>query len=445
MLLVTALLLSLIAVDHLANPLPARANSATIQAFQTPQTPQSPQIPTGPLAPRVFMPALYKSAPREARALWISRFDWCGNPPCSRAQLEYLINRAADTHFNIVLFQIRATGDAYYTPGLEPWSYRLTSNQTSTLGTSPGWDPLAVAIQTAHTRGLQLHAYVNMYSNWECERWYPPHTTPEHSFWTLGNYQANPYQYSSAWRVYATVGTTPTPMSILTSAPVPCNEYLWSSPGVQRVNDQNLAVIKDIVSRYDVDGIHMDRVRYPGPQFSTDPESLAAWNPLSPTLPFADWQRNHLSEWIARIYREVKAIKPHVRLSAAVWFTYKKTPAITFPTSQGYYDYYQDSHRWLAEGSLDAIAPMIYGATFNSDVSKWQVLASDHVSVQGNRQVWLGVGGAITPFSGIVDRIAYARSIGAKGVALWSAGALEANQYWDDLVSGPFRDIAAVP
>jgi uncharacterized lipoprotein YddW (UPF0748 family) len=387
----------------------------------------------------------------EARAVWISRFDWCGAPPCQRANLEALINHAADANFNIVLFQVRATGDAYYAPGLEPWSYRLTSNQTSTLGQSPGWDPLAVAISAAHARGLQLHAYVNIFSTWECGKWYPPTSTvPLHPFWTLANYQLPPaaYHYESTWRVYSDTANGPTAMSVLAAAAVPCSEYLWASPGVQRVDDESLAVVKDIAARYDVDGIHMDRVRYPGPPFSQDPESLSAYNAAkvtSPTLSFADWQRNHLSGWVARVYTEVHAIKPALQLSAAVWFTYRKTVSIMFPTSQGYSDFYQDSHRWMLDGSLDAMVPMIYGSTFNNDIDKWKTLADDHVSVQGSRQVWLGIGGVITPFSAINDRIAYARQIGARGVAMWSAGALEANQYWDDFATGPFKQKAAVP
>lgn len=387
--------------------------------------------------PRAYLPLAAGGAEQEMRAVWISRFDWCSTPPCQRDRLEYLIDRAAGAGFNTILFQVRATGDAYYTPGLEPWSYRLTSALTTTLGVDPGWDPLAVAAQAAHARGLKLHAYVNLYSTWECGRWFPPAgTAPLHPFWALGNY---PGPYDSTWRVYSTTAGVPTPMSVLTTAPVPCSEYLWSSPGVERVNAHHLAVIKDIVTRYDVDGVHLDRVRYPGRQFSTDPDSLAAWSPLSQTVNYGDWQRDNLTRWIGRIYTEVKAIKPQVALSAAVWFTYKRTPAMTFPTSQGYFDYYQDSHRWLTEGALDAIAPMIYGATFNADVAKWKVLADDHVAAQAGRQVWLGIGGAITPFDGIAERIAYARSIGARGVALWSAGALETNQYWDDLRSGPFQ------
>lgn len=405
----------------------------------------------GPLRPKAeaeqpartypqFLPliSLGQPARREVRALWISRFD-LGSPPIQRARLEYLINKAADAGFNVILLQVRATGDAYYTPGVEPWSYRLTSLSTGDLGRNPGWDPLAVAIDLAHARGIELHAYLNAFSTWECDRGIPPHTTPEHPYWTLANYTPGGQGYDFTWRVYAKVNGAPTPMGSTSTSAAPCAEYIWASAGVERVHQQNLAVIRDIVTRYAVDGIHLDRVRYPGAQYSHDPETYAAWQAAIPPVTLADWQRDHLTEWVARYRAEIKAIRPQVTFSAAVWFTYKKTAAITFPTSQGYSDYYQDSHRWLTEGDMDAIAPMIYGATFNSDITKWQVLADDHVSVQGSRQVWLGIGADQADFQQVADRIAYARQIGARGVAVWSAGALDSRGYWDDLKAGPFK------
>ena len=109
---------------------------------------------------------------------------------------------------------------------------------------------------------------------------------------------------------------------------------------------------------------------------------------MRPTPPASleNWQRDNLSRWIARYGPEIKAIRPETTFSAAVWFTYKKTAAMKFPTSQGYYDYYQDSHRWLTDGSVDAIAPMIYGTTFDADIAKWKVLADDHVAAQQARR-----------------------------------------------------------
>lgn len=403
---------------------------ASGQATKPPRPKVGVERPTAPHAH--YLPLIGQQAPREIRALWISRFD-LGSPPMKRARLEELINKAADAGFNVILLQVRATGDAYYTPGVEPWSYRLTSSRVSDLGRDPGWDPLAVAVESAHKRGIELHAYLNAFAAWECDRGAPPHTTPEHPYWRLADYDPETKNYDASWRVYAKVSGTPTAMGDTKTSPVPCSEYIWSSPGVDRVHQQNLAVIRDIVTRYAVDGIHLDRVRYPGRQYSHDPETYSAWHATVPPVSFEDWQRDHLSQWMAQYQAGIKAIRPRVILSAAVWFTYKKTAAMSFPTSQGYYDYYQDSHRWLMEGSVDALAPMIYGTTFDGDIAKWKVLADDHIAVQGGRQVWLGIGGDQADFNQIAERIAYARKIGARGVALYSAGSLDTRGYWDDL------------
>jgi hypothetical protein len=99
----------------------------------------------------------------EFRGLWVTRFDWTiFNQPASPSRIDEIVNNAADAGFNAILFQVRATADAYYTPGLEPWAQRVSGGS---FGQSPlpAWDPLAYFIQKAHARGLQLHAYVNVY------------------------------------------------------------------------------------------------------------------------------------------------------------------------------------------------------------------------------------------------------------------------------------------
>lgn len=400
-------------------------------------TPPAPKYPPTPGAgwprPQAPTPApAVAPKPPEVRALWVSRFD-PGSPPLKRGSLEAVIDKAADAGFNTLLLQVRATGDAYYTPGVEPWSYRLTSSRVADLGRDPGWDPLAVAIERAHRRGLTLHAYLNAFTLWECGRGAPPHTTPEHPYWTLANYHMDARHYDPSWRAYAVVSGTPAPMGDARTNPVACAEYIWASAGVDRVHEHNLAVMRDIVARYAVDGIHLDRVRYPGRQYSHDPETYAAWRATRPPTSLEHWQRDHLSQWMGRYREGIQAVRPEVTFSAAVWFTYKKTAAMQFATSQGYTDYYQDSHRWLRDGSVDALAPMIYGETFNADIEKWKVLAADHVQAQGARQVWLGVGADLPDFGLLAARMAYARELGARGIAIWSAGGLEQRGYWDDL------------
>ncbi|MCU0509968.1 MAG: family 10 glycosylhydrolase [Anaerolineae bacterium] len=431
----------------LAALLPLFALGGAASMTQAQERSPAPPAPKVTVEKPVYMPLVQrdeaKADPRqEVRALWVSRFD-LGSPPSKQERLEALIDRAADAGFNVILLQVRATGDAYYTPGAEPWTYRLTSSNISDLGRDPGWDPLAVAVRTAHARGIELHAYLNAFTAWECSRGAPPHIQPEHAYWALANYDPATKAYDPAWRVHARIEGTPTPMGDAKTDPVACSEYLWASPGVSRVHERNLAVMRDILTRYDVDGIHLDRVRYPGRQYSHDPESLEAWRATAPAVSFENWQRDNLSRWIARYQSEIKALKPAATLSAAVWFTYKKTAAMTFPTSQGYFDYYQDSHRWLTEGSMDAIAPMIYGTTFNADIEKWKVLAADHVAAQeatqGKGQVWLGLGADFDDFGQVTARIDYARSLGAAGVAVWSAGAVDSRGYWDEFRAGPFK------
>ncbi|HSD88468.1 MAG TPA: family 10 glycosylhydrolase, partial [Kofleriaceae bacterium] len=87
--------------------------------------------------------------PHELRGVWITRFAYT-----SQASLEAIIDRAADAHFNAVFVQIRGEADAYYRSAYEPWSQRLSG----VLGRDPGWDPLQVAIDRAHARGMELHA-----------------------------------------------------------------------------------------------------------------------------------------------------------------------------------------------------------------------------------------------------------------------------------------------
>ena len=160
-----------------------------------------------------------------------------------------------------------------------------------------------------------MHAYLNAFTVWECSRGAPPHAAnggPEHAFWALANYNPATKAYDPSWRVHARVKGTPTPMGDGKTGPVACAEYVWASPGVERVHKRNLAVIRDILARYDVDGIHLDRVRYPGRQYSHDPESLAAWRAVAPAVSFENWQRDQLTRWIGRYQSEIKALRPKV-------------------------------------------------------------------------------------------------------------------------------------
>ena len=353
----------------------------------------------------------------------------------------------AGAGFNTIFFQVRAAGDAYYTPGLEPWASRLSSGTvTETLGVDPGWDPLARMLDVAHAAGLEVHAYVNVYPAWlpsPSEAYgplAPPATLPPQMFdrFTYGpTHPEHPGEYGLGWdwRHHDTAGD---PMLLTWGA------YLWASPGVDQVQSYITAVVRDIVTRYAVDGVHLDLVRYAGLMYSYDPSSNAAAGDVR--TPARDqWQRDRVTALVQQVTSETHALRPEAWVSAAVWPYYKND--LGLQTSSGYDDYFQDSKGWLAAGVVDAIAPMLYGtgSSIPDDLANWRILAEDFVASSAGGHVYPGIAGYYDDFDAIAQRIEIARELGAPGHALFSYATLDSHGYWDDLAAGPYRVPAVIP
>jgi len=343
----------------------------------------------------------------------VTRYDYCDpSGDCSPAGIQTIISKAAYANFNIILFQVRANGDAYYRSNYEPWSLRISG----TLGMDPGWDPLATAITAAHQAGLELHAYVNVYPAWVGET--PPisDTTPLHMYHTFTQ------TYGSQWLQWDDDGA----MSLN-------RYYLWASPGHPAVANQIITVCQDIVHNYAIDGLHLDNVRYAGPQYSQDPVSLSRYAAVSNTMAYADWQRLQVTELISRIYTEV--LTDRLKLSAAVWPYY----------DTGYHNYYQDSLGWMSVSAMDAIAPMLYAGIVRTDNTAYEEHLNGFMSGAAGRQVWAGITGEYDSFQPIADRIQIARWNGAAGQAIFSYRLVDAQDYWDDLRNGPYAAQVSVP
>lgn len=363
----------------------------------------------------------------EVRALWITRYDWTyASGPEGPADIDRIVANAAGAGFNTLFFQVRAHGDAYYTPGLEPWSARL--NDDGVLGRDPGWDPLAYIVQQAHARGLQVHAYVNVYTAWLGVTAPPPNTTPEHVFWTW----SHAYTWDDWRHWHWNTGVMPLNSS-----------YLWASPGVDGVRDHVVAVVSDIVTRYDVDGVHLDLVRYYNSSYSYDPISNAVAGGAK--TPARDqWQRDRVSDLVGRVYAAIQGIRSDVRLSAAVWFCYY-ADGCGYGLSSGYADHYQDSLGWLSSGRVDAIAPMLYEWQGFEDLAIWRTVMEQFQSANAGRHVYPGISGDFDDFDQVAARIQAARDAGAAGHAIFSYGAVDLHGYWDDFATGPYAQPAPLP
>jgi len=377
----------------------------------------------------------------ERRAIWITRYDWTDlNQAPQPERIDQMVENIARAGFNTILFQVRTAGEAYYTPGLEPWASRLTGTAWKTLGQDPGWDPLARMLEKAHAAGLEVHAYINVYTAWlppasdYYGKLWPPATTPPHWFDRLTydpSHAEHPGEYGLGWtwRQYDG-GDSPMQLS--------WGKYLWASPGVEQVQNHVVAVVKDLVMRYAVDGIHLDHVRYAGVQYSFDPSSIAATG-VEKTPERDQWQRDRVSELVRRVYTRTKIIRPEAMVSAAVWPYYQDK--WDWGLSEGYSNYYQDSKGWLATGIIDAIMPMLYdGRADEYDV--WHTLMVDFMADDPGQHVYPGIGAAYDDFNEIARRIEATRQAGAPGHAIFSYEALNQRNYWDKLAAGPYASPA---
>ncbi len=426
-----------------STPTPTGPSPFTSTVTPTPTLTLTP-APTDTRLHYLYLPLIMKSYPSslEARALWVTRWDYSDSE-----NIQEIVNRAANANFNMIFFQVRGIADAYYRSNYEPWAESLTDN----LGQDPGWDPLAIAVERAHAAGLELHAWVNVYPVWvtSSEGEAPPQdVAPEHLFWTL----SHTYGWAD-WRQWDEEG----PMPLNDYPPV---QYLYASPAVTLTVDHITSVCQDIVTNYEVDGLHLDHVRYAGPEFSHDPISEARFaeaQTLDPGLTWEDWQRAQVTALVGQIYEQVVLPNQDVMLTAAVWPIYRDH--WDWITNDGYDGYYQDSQGWMGEELVDGIAPMLYanlvslaGEEPDDYAFRFDTLIRDFVAADNGRFALAGIYAGTSPslthyddFSDIAQSISLAREAGAAGQAIFSYRLINERDYWDDFLNGPYAWPSDVP
>lgn len=297
---------------------------------------------SNPMGPRPGLPVVVDTAPppiaREMRGVWIAtvaNIDWPSTNALSadaqRTELIDLLDRAASSGFNTVVFQIRPAGDAVYPSTLEPWASLLTGTQ----GTDPGYDPLAFAITEAHARGLELHAWINPFRAGNSKDSLT--LAPTHVF----------NARRDLVRVYGT--------------------QLWFDPGEAEVHDHAMRVVTDIVRRYDIDAIHADDYFYPYQQRDSSgaildfPDS-GSYARSGSSLARDDWRRDNVDRFIERLYREVHQIKPTMKVGISPFGIWRPGNPSSVAGLDAYATIYADSRKWLQSGWIDYFVPQLYWA-----------------------------------------------------------------------------------
>jgi uncharacterized lipoprotein YddW (UPF0748 family) len=240
-------------------------------------------------------------------------------------------------------------------------------------------------------------------------------------------------------------------MSDRTGRKLPCpnsEEYVWVSPSFPEVRTRLARVAADIVRRYDVDGIHLDRIRYPGTAWSWDEASRTEFG-KNPDLYPADWKAYRtdlVSRMVHETFDSVTAIKPNLVLSAAVWGIYYDK--WQWKTLAGKTDLMQDYRSWARNGFMDVLVPMTYYRIkdYCSRID-WGCTLDEHL--QGDerdtgRQMYVGID-ASKGAREIVNQIRLARSRGATGFAIFSFTDAENSRVFPLLEAGVFAERASIP
>lgn len=274
---------------------------------------------------------------REMRGIWVAsvaNIDWPSAPGLSQEALcreaDAILDRSAAMGLNVIFLQVRPSSDALYKSELEPWSYYLVGNN---FAQTPSIDPLQYWIEGAHSRGMELHAWIN-----------PFRVTPKADFPTATNHIAN---------------TRPDWL-------IKYSAKLFLDPGIPSARDYVRDVVMDIVNRYDIDGIHFDDYFYPYPskgEVFNDSKSFELYNPRHLTL--ANWRRSNVTAVIASVSEAIRTAKPWVQFGISpfgVWRN-KKDDEKGSDTRAGVSDYdvlYADILNWIDNSLIDYVIPQLY-------------------------------------------------------------------------------------
>ena len=246
---------------------------------------------------------------------------------------QYLIGQLdllQQANCNAVIWQIRPQADAAYVSQLEPWTRWLTGEPGK--APNPVWDPLQFMIEQTHKRGMELHAWINPYrvTSSEEDKPAPGHIYYEHPEWFL--------KYADG--------------------------KLYFDPGLPESRDYIDTVVRDILTRYDIDALHMDDYFYPYPVAGAEFPDTTSYNQYGIGWDKNDWRRNNVDLLIEQLHNTIQEVKPWVRLGISpfgIWRNKASDPDGSETNGLQCYDaLFADCLKWTAEGWVDYMVPQLY-------------------------------------------------------------------------------------
>ena len=298
---------------------------------------------------------------REQRGIWMTAYlsDWpsgaitASNTPIMQNACRKMLDTMRVNHINVVYYHVRAMCDAMYNSAYEPWS----SYVSGTRGVAPAFDPFEFLVEEAHKRGIEVYAWVNPYRY---------------------GHGANMWGQSELDYVYTH------PDWLLTT-----DYETVLNPGIPEVRQRVVDVCKDILVKYDVDGLVFDDYFYnqDNPSFSLDADLYNAYKQTGGTMSQGDWRRENVNQMVKDVNDMVKQTKPWVRFGIGPAGVACSNPAVAAqygvepsPGSDWQYNQiYSDPMAWVTRGTIDFLAPQVYwntNGTFIPVTTWWGKIAA---------------------------------------------------------------------
>lgn len=376
----------------------------------------------------LFIPYLALAQPRpEYRAFWVDTFNSNLNSP---QDIATLIGQAKSTNSNAIFAQVRRRGDSWYLNSREPLP--------DFVPILPNFDPLASLISQAHANSIEVHAFVIMGAIWNKNPNFAPSaslgppTNPNHPFNLHGGYDPQTQRISPGPDNWLTRTLLPDGADGISFNGHRIGSEFWLDFGHPAAAQYTTEVLLHLVRNYDIDGLHLDRIRYPDLSVagqspssgvnigynSTSVErfkrlrsiTLDALPPLPGDPAWSQWRRDQVTQIVRRIYLSALALKPQLVVSAAL-ICYGDAPA-TEPgwlNSEAYWRVFQDWRSWTEEGIIDLAIPMNYKREHIPAQAQWTINWNEWTKThQYQRASLLGLGIYLNSIEGTLRQLRHA-------------------------------------
>ena len=356
----------------------------------------------------------------EFRAYWVDTFH---TPLGTHAEIDRVIDLATESHANAIFVEVRRRGDSWYLDSKEPLTEVAGVGEPDANGKWT-FDPLRYIIERAHAKSIQVHAFVIVGAIWRGDELPkdPNHVFLQH-VWDAANNR--PYSGARQWATRSLQGR------------IRYGDDYYIDLGHPAAASYTIEVLLHLLSAYDLDGIHLDRTRYPenvGANVGYNEVSVARFNAKYGTtgLPrpndprWRQWRRDQVTNFVRRFYLHATALKPSLIVSAAL-VAWSNGPRASggFDETDAYANVFQDWQSWLNEGIIDVACPMLYKREHvlreRKQFDDWLSFTINTAHATGRLAI-AGIGAYMNGIEGTLRQGRRSRTAGADGILMFAIG-----------------------